>query len=183
MRISHPPYNGKNHLLVFSSHSTSPFARRRFPFLRNQYSPPCNSDAASVRLPKCSTAVKALRFAPTSAPLLPYPASCAALTRRALLPRSPHRRGRGRGAAADGRQARHTVGGGLTVSSGEGRGDRFGGSSRAGLLASPYDSSCLLLVRRTFLIGITLVSPWRCASNSRGVGPAGVGTSARFSMS
>jgi hypothetical protein len=52
---------------------------------------------ASVRLPKDSTPVKALRYAPTSAPAPPSPTSCAALTRCALQEVSPHRRGRGRG--------------------------------------------------------------------------------------
>jgi len=50
--------------------------------------------------------------------------------------------------------------------------------------ASPYCSSCRrLCVRCTGLSGITFLSLCRCASNSRGVGPAGVGTSASFSMS
>src|SRR6266704_3077808 len=50
-------------------------------------------------------------------------------------------------------------------------------------LPPPYGSCCLLLVRRTLLSGITLVSPRRCVSSSRGVGPAGVGTSTSFSIS
>jgi hypothetical protein len=64
---------------------------------------------AAHRLPKSSTPVKALRFAPMNAPAPPSPTSCAALTRCALWEVSPHRRGRGRGAAADGRQARQTA--------------------------------------------------------------------------
>ncbi len=151
----------------------------------NQKSTPFDPfyDAASVRLPKCSTPVKALRFAPTSAPSPPCPASCAALTQRALWKVSPHRRGRGRGAAADGRQARHAAGG-LTVGRREGRGDRLGSSSREGHHLAPYGfSRCLRVLRRIVWMGMILVSPCRCLSSSRGVGPAGVGTSASRSSS
>lgn len=51
-----------------------------------------------VRLFKCATPVKALRFAPTSVPPLTAHSSCTALTRRGLgKPTRTGSRGRGRG--------------------------------------------------------------------------------------
>jgi zinc-finger of transposase IS204/IS1001/IS1096/IS1165 len=84
-------------------------------------------NAASVRLPKPSTPVKALRCAPTSTPTPPNRTSCAALTRCAVWEVSPHRRGRGRGSRQT--AERHDRRDGSPPAEKKDDGDRLGDSS------------------------------------------------------
>src|SRR5713226_6370859 len=78
---------------------------------------------------------------------------------------------------------RQTAGGGSRSAGEQDVGTASAAPAERASFPPPHDSPCLLLARRTCFMGITFVSPCRCASSSRGVGPAGVGTSTSFSIS